>query len=37
MAMQDKIYTTLDYLEKAAAVFAVIAEAGKKVMSLCRD
>ena len=35
--MSKKLKTALDYLGTAAAVLAVIAEAGKKVMSLCED
>ncbi len=34
--MSDKLKSALDYLAKAAAVLAVVAEAGKKVMSLCK-
>lgn len=35
--MRDKLNNALTFLGKAAAVFAVIAEAGKKVMDLCED
>ena len=33
--MTKKINSALTFLGKAAAVLAVVAEAGKKVMSLC--
>ena len=36
-AMREKVMTALTYLAKAAAVLAVVAEAGKKVMSLTED
>ena len=35
--MRGKLRTALSYLEKAAAILAVIAEAGKKVMSIYED
>ena len=35
--MREKVMTALTYLAKAAAVLAVVAEAGKKVMSLTED
>lgn len=35
--MRAKVMTALTYLAKAAAVLAVVAEAGKKVMSLTED
>lgn len=33
--MRGNLTTTLDYISKVAAILAVIADAGKKVMSLC--
>lgn len=35
-AMSNKLKTALDYLERTAAIIAVVADAGKKVMSLCK-
>ena len=35
--MKKKVSVALDVLAKVAAVLAVVAEAGKKVMSLCED
>lgn len=34
--MRDELMTALDYLETAAAIITVVAEAGKKVISLCK-
>ena len=33
--MSAKLSIALDYLAKAAAILAVVAEAGKRVISLC--
>lgn len=35
--MSKKFKTALDCLGKAAAILAVIADAGKKVMTLCEE
>ncbi len=35
--MRAKAKTVLTYLAKAAAILAVVADAGKKVMSLTED
>lgn len=35
--MSKKLNSALDFLSKAAAVLSVVAEAGKKVISLCED
>lgn len=35
--MRTKVTTALTYLAKAAAILAVVADAGKKVMSLTED
>lgn len=35
--MSEKITRALNYLGKAAAVLAVVAEAGKKVISLVKE
>ena len=35
--MRDTLNDALAYLGKAAAVLAVIAEAGKKIMALCEE
>ena len=35
--MRVKFTTALNYLAKAAAVLAVVADAGKKVMALTED
>jgi hypothetical protein len=36
-AMKAKVKTALSFLAKAAAILAVVAEAGKKVMSITED
>ena len=35
--MRERLNTALAYLGKAAAVLAVVADAGKKIMALCEE
>lgn len=35
--MREDLTKALNYLETAAAILAVVAQAGKKVMSLCKE
>lgn len=35
--MRDKVSTALAYLGKAGTIIVLVAETGKKVMSLCEE
>lgn len=35
--MSEKLARTLTYLGKAGTIIVLVAETGKKVMSLCKD